>query len=78
VTPASLSFDIEPVGTDRSKLAETVCFKQEGLFNMVYSYAVLPLHNVVFNGMLHGIARSTEHRDCESSRCASDVTTTLN
>ncbi len=35
-------------------------FKPRGLLGLLYWYAVLPLHNLVFVGMLKGIAKASE------------------
>ncbi|MEN1705975.1 MAG: SDR family oxidoreductase [Planctomycetota bacterium] len=62
---AELRFDIEPAGhTDkgetRSELAMTARFRPKGLFGLAYWYAVLPFHNIVFEGMLRGMKRAAE------------------
>jgi uncharacterized protein YbjT (DUF2867 family) len=61
---ALLSFDIAPAAEDGTTHLEQVArFKPKGLIGLLYWYAVLPLHAVVFNGMLRGIARSAESLD---------------
>ncbi|MHC4990046.1 MAG: SDR family oxidoreductase [Planctomycetota bacterium] len=60
---ATLAFEIEPRGDHRSRLVQTARFKPKGLLGLLYWYAVLPLHHVVFNGMLRGIGRSAERRN---------------
>lgn len=40
-------------------------FKPQGLLGLLYWYAVLPLHNLVFAGMLRGIARAAGGRILE-------------
>ena len=59
---ATLTFQIEPLGPDRSRLTQIARFKPKGLLGLLYWYAVVPLHNFVFSGMLRGIARSAERR----------------
>lgn len=59
---ATLAFEIEPVEAGGSRLVQTARFKPKGLLGMLYWYAIVPLHNLVFRGMLHGIARSAERR----------------
>jgi uncharacterized protein YbjT (DUF2867 family) len=54
---ALLEFRIEPKGTGGCTLRQTALFQPRGLFGLVYWYAVLPLHHVVFRGMLAGIQR---------------------
>ena len=39
------------------KLTQTALFKPRGLFGLVYWYSVVPLHAIVFSGMLGGIKR---------------------
>ncbi len=63
---ATLTFDIEPLGPDRSRLTQTARFKPKGLLGILYWYTVLPLHNFVFNGMMRGIAKSAEDRSRDS------------
>jgi len=38
-------------------LTQRALFEPRGLFGLLYWYAVVPLHHVVFNGMLRGIQR---------------------
>jgi hypothetical protein len=38
----------------------TACFLPRGIAGMLYWYAVLPLHALVFNGMLRGIGKRLE------------------
>jgi hypothetical protein len=53
---ALLSFEIEPDG-ENSRLIQTARFLPRGLLGLAYWYAVLPLHGIVFRGMLRGIER---------------------
>jgi len=62
---ALLEFELEPckdVGglPTRTHLTMTARFLPKGLLGLGYWYAVLPLHRVVFRGMLEGIRRSAE------------------
>lgn len=59
---AQLSFRIEPLNGEATKcrLIQTARFKPRGLFGILYWYAVLPLHGIVFSGMLQGIRRAAE------------------
>jgi hypothetical protein len=54
---ALLEFRIEKRGDAESTLRQAALFKPRGLFGLVYWYAVKPFHDVVFSGMLRGIAR---------------------
>jgi uncharacterized protein YbjT (DUF2867 family) len=57
---ALLEFDIEPAGGGRSRLTQTARFLPRGLLGILYWYAALPLHQLVFEGMLQGIRRAAE------------------
>ncbi len=54
---ALLEFRIEPRGAGSSVLCQTARFQPRGLFGLLYWYSVVPLHNIVFRGMLLGIER---------------------
>jgi uncharacterized protein YbjT (DUF2867 family) len=58
---ALLEFAIEPGDTlDRCRLVQTARFLPRGLAGLAYWYAVLPLHGIVFSGMLEGIRQEAE------------------
>lgn len=59
---ALLSFEVHPDARDAAKctLIQTARFKPRGLVGLAYWYAVLPLHGLVFRGMLDGIQRAAE------------------
>lgn len=63
---ALLSFEVHPDARDAAKctLIQTARFKPRGLIGLAYWYAVLPLHGLVFNGMLNGIRRAAEQAAC--------------
>lgn len=42
-----------------SEIRQYARFKPRGLFGLLYWYAVVPFHNLVFSGMLRGIARAS-------------------
>ena len=54
---ALLDFRIEPGGEGRCILRQTALFQPRGLLGLLYWYAVLPFHHLVFRGMLAGIQR---------------------
>jgi len=56
---AWLDFEMQPDG-DGARLRQTAMFDPVGLWGLAYWYGVWPLHQVVFAGMLRGIARSAE------------------
>ena len=53
---AWLQFDVEPIDPHRSRIRQTATFETSGLWGRLYWYALLPLHAIVFSGMLRGIA----------------------
>ena len=52
-----LEFQIEPRGENQCLLRQSALFQPRGLFGMIYWYAVVPLHHIVFRGMLRGIQK---------------------
>ncbi len=54
---ALLEFRIESSGPRECVLTQTALFRPRGLAGLFYWYAVLPLHYIVFRGMLRGIQR---------------------
>jgi uncharacterized protein YbjT (DUF2867 family) len=52
---ALLEFRIEPGSNGQCVLRQTALFQPRGLFGLLYWYAVLPFHQLVFRGMLAGI-----------------------
>ncbi len=58
---ATLSFSIEPPKSDgKARLTMVARFRPKGILGIAYWYSVLPLHNIVFGGMLRGIKRTAE------------------
>lgn len=59
---ATLTFEIAPNPADPAtcRLQQTARFRPRGLAGLAYWYAVLPLHGIVFRGMLRGIRRGAE------------------
>ena len=56
---AWLQFEVEPAGKG-SRIRQTAEFDPLGLFGLLYWYALYPLHEFVFAGMLRGVARRAE------------------
>ena len=54
---AQLEFHIEPLGTQQCTLHQIALFQPRGLLGLLYWYSVVPLHNIVFRGMLLGIQK---------------------
>ncbi len=58
---ATLDFSLAPAEAEgATKLTMTARFRSKGILGVLYWYSVLPLHNVVFGGMLRGIKRIAE------------------
>ncbi len=62
---ARLEFQLDPVeSSDASnpatRLTMTARFRPKGLTGIIYWYCVLPLHHIVFSGMLNGIKHAAE------------------
>ena len=53
---ALLDFRIEPDG-EKCRVTQKALFEPRGLLGLMYWYAVLPFHAIVFKGMLAGIQR---------------------
>ena len=56
---AWLEFEVTPDGPG-SRITQTAIFDPVGLGGLLYWYALLPVHNVMFQGMLQRIARAGE------------------
>jgi uncharacterized protein YbjT (DUF2867 family) len=56
---AWLDFEVEAENSG-SRLRQTALFDPVGLWGLAYWYGIWPLHQLVFAGMLRGIARSAE------------------
>ncbi len=59
---ATLTFDIEQAdeSAESSRIVMTARFRPRGLTGLVYWFAVLPLHGIVFRGLLRGLVRTAE------------------
>jgi len=60
---ASLSFELAPAnGGQHCELVQTARFKPRGVAGILYWFGVLPLHGIVFEGMLQGLALAVERK----------------
>lgn len=62
---AWLEFEVEPTADGGSEIRQTAVFDPVGLFGLAYWYALWPLHQFVFAGMLRGIARTARRSSRE-------------
>lgn len=56
---AWLQFEVEPQEAG-ARIRQTAIFDPIGLFGLLYWYGLLPLHSLIFAGMLRGLARDAE------------------
>ncbi len=54
---AWLEFEVEPSDRGGSTIRQTAMFDPVGVLGRAYWYSVYPLHQIVFGGMLRGLAR---------------------
>ena len=59
---ATLEFRLDAEGEQLTRLILTARFLPHGVAGILYWYAVMPLHNLVFSGLLQGIGRRLEAR----------------
>lgn len=59
---ATLAFDVDPAPHDCARLVMTARFRPRGLLGIAYWYSVLPLHGIVFRGMLRGLQQAAGSR----------------
>jgi uncharacterized protein YbjT (DUF2867 family) len=62
---AWLEFEVEPDG-DGARLRQTATFDPLGLRGLAYWYGVWPLHQLVFAGMLRGLAKAARKSDAQT------------
>ncbi|MFT4647711.1 MAG: hypothetical protein ACI9X4_000924 [Glaciecola sp.] len=67
--PGRAQLEFEVVSTPQgSTIRQTALYDPVGLFGLLYWYMVLPLHGLVFKGMLRNIARAAEEQQARVSR----------
>ena len=59
---AELEFRLEAREEGGTRLHQVARFRPKGLLGLAYWYSVVPLHAIVFQGMLGGIRRAAEER----------------
>jgi len=68
---AQLEFSIDPApDTAHMRLTMTARFRPKGLLGILYWYSVVPLHQLVFGGMLRGIKRAAEASETQRGEAA--------
>jgi hypothetical protein len=72
---AWLEFEVEPAADSRgSVIRQTAMFDPVGLSGIVYWYAIWPLHELVFRGMLRGLARTIARATPLKSSASATIT----
>jgi uncharacterized protein YbjT (DUF2867 family) len=56
----TLEFQVTPIGRRQSEIRQTASFDPRGLLGHAYWLALLPLHGLMFRGLLRDIARRAE------------------
>jgi len=57
---AWLVFEVLPDGPDHARLVQTAVFEPRGLLGVFYWYALYPLHQIVFSGLVEAIRHRAE------------------
>lgn len=67
---ATLTFELEPDPADASAsvVIMTARFRPRGLLGIAYWYSVLPLHGIVFSGLLRGLIQEARRADHAGGR----------
>ncbi len=68
---AWLEYRVEPDG-DGSRIHQTAIFDPRGIFGRLYWWSVLPLHALIFGGMLRAIGRKAVDEDERAAAARSD------
>ena len=58
--PAWLQFEVQPRTAGGTLVIQTAFFQPHGLAGLAYWYGLYPIHQLVFSGTLHAIARRAE------------------
>jgi len=69
---AWLEFEVVPDG-DGTVIHQTAVFEPAGLFGLLYWYGLLPVHAVIFGGMLRAIGRRAVERDADGHQAGAGV-----
>jgi hypothetical protein len=68
---AWLVFEVAPDGPGRSRLLQTAVFEPRGLLGVLYWYALYPLHQIVFSGLVEAIGRRAKAAATQDGAAAS-------
>lgn len=70
---ATLEFRIVEIDKNKTQLNLTARFLPQGVFGILYWYAVIPFHDLIFNGMLRGIGKRLETKILQGPEKVVDV-----
>ena len=70
---AWLEFEVTSEGPEKSTIRQTAIFDPVGLFGLCYWYAIYPLHEAIFGGMLRRIGQTAEQPGVSAERDAVGV-----
>jgi uncharacterized protein YbjT (DUF2867 family) len=65
---AYLGFQVRPVNTSQTEIEQVARFVPSGLFGIMYWKLLLPLHNMIFGGMIRAISAKSRGRALAASR----------
>ena len=57
---AWLRFKVVPIDGGGSRLLQTAFFAPKGLFGLLYWYALYPIHNLIFSGLIRKLAQRAD------------------
>jgi hypothetical protein len=61
---AWLEFEARPEPQKKTLLLQTAFFEPKGLFGLLYWYALYPIHNLIFSGLIRQIVKQASHSHC--------------
>jgi hypothetical protein len=67
---AYLGFHVRPVNTSQTEIEQVARFVPSGLFGIMYWKLLLPLHNIIFGGMIRAISAKSRGRAVTTCRVA--------
>jgi hypothetical protein len=67
---AVLEFEIEPLPAGGGRVAVTAYWHPQGVWGLLYWYALVPAHGFLFRGLVREIARRAEALEIRSSAAA--------
>jgi hypothetical protein len=69
---AWLEFEVVP-SADGADIHQTAVFEPVGLFGLLYWYVLLPVHTLIFGGLLRAIGRRAVEGDADRHRAGAGV-----